>query len=229
MIDAVLAGLALGAVGSAHCMAMCGPLVAVAQPREAAGAARYHLGRTLAYAGLGLVAGLTGGLVASAGFSRPLAIVAGLVLLGQAAVSAGLLRRLGPHLGIARRLTAWIGRAGAWVRRHQRTLGAAGPVAMGALNGLLPCGLVYAALAAAVGLGRVADGTTFMIAFGVGTTPALALAAGSAGRLAARLPRAVRRAAPVALAIVAVLLIARGLRAPAGDSRAQAPAASHLH
>jgi len=51
-------------------------------------------------------------------------------------------------------------------------------------NGLLPCGLVYAALALPVALGSAPLGALAMVLFGLGTVPALvALAAGLAGLL----------------------------------------------
>jgi len=77
------------------------------------------------------------------------------------------------------------------------------------LNGFLPCGLVYVACAAAVPLGSIFAGLTYMIAFGLGTIPVM-LAIGVAGRnLALRFRY--QKLVPVALAVVAMLLIVRGL------------------
>jgi len=61
-----------------------------------------------------------------------------------------------------------------------------GPTAMllvGLLNGLLPCGFVYAALGTAVTAGGVALSTVFMIGFGLGTGPAM-LSVSLLGRVA---------------------------------------------
>ena len=73
-------------------------------------------------------------------------------------------------------------------------------VLFGAANGLLPCGLVYAALGLAVASGDAATGALAMIAFGLGTAPLLTTVAFSAHRVLHQHPRARR-----ALAVVATL------------------------
>jgi sulfite exporter TauE/SafE len=107
----------------------------------------------------------------------------------------------------------------AWLRRH----GIQGPFALGALNGLLPCGLVYAALTAAAGLGSLPQAVGFMVAFGLGTAPVLVFLGLASGAVTARVPVRIRRAAPAMLAIVGVLLIVRGLRMPAAHDHAAPP------
>ena len=70
-----------------------------------------------------------------------------------------------------------------------------GPVVFGALNGLLPCGLFYAALTAAVGVGDLGQALAFMGAFATGTTPVLVFIALAGCAATARVPitdRAVR-------------------------------------
>jgi sulfite exporter TauE/SafE len=80
---------------------------------------------------------------------------------------------------------------------------------LGAINGLLPCGLVYVAAAGAAAMGNPLTGAGYMTVFGLGTLPML-LGIGIAG---ARLSFATRlqRIMPVAVGVVAVLLILRGL------------------
>lgn len=218
----VLAGFALGVAGSAHCAAMCGPLVMLAGARRfppgassTAGwvgrALRYHGGRVLVYGALGALAGAAGGAAARAGFGRALAMIAGVALLVQAGaalprVSAG--RLAGWLAGSVARLVAAVA---AWLRRR----GVQGSFALGALNGLLPCGLVYAAMTAAAGLGSLPQAVGFMLAFGLGTAPVLVLVGLASGAITARVPVRIRRAAPAVLAIVGLLLIVRGLRTPA--------------
>jgi hypothetical protein len=79
------------------------------------------------------------------------------------------------------------------------------------VNGLLPCGLLYAALIAAAGLGSVPAATGFMAGFGVGAVPALGALAYSAQFALPRTSILLRRLAPIALAIVGLMLILRGL------------------
>ena len=217
-------GVLFGAAGSLHCAAMCGPLVAVADgatTSHARGSARwrrraaYHGGRIGVYAAGGVIVGAGGAALESQGLGRALAVIAGLALVAQACVAAGIAGGSGTGATWTR-VTAAISRATGWLRQR----GLARPGIMGALNGLLPCGLVYAALVAAGGAGGVTAALSLMIGFGLGTLPALlgvgAVSAFAAGRGGPGLRRV---AVPVALGLAGCLLIARGL----------GPAAAHQH
>ncbi len=211
----IAAGLLLGLLSSVHCVTMCGPLVlTLGTPSadrtftaRAAHVVWYHAGRIATYAALGLMAGLAGSLFALAGAGRSLAIAAGAVLLAGG-ISPALARRW--HFGLSPWLNI-VSRAGATVRRWHGGHPVAGPVTAGMVNGLLPCGMVYAAVTAAVAAGSIEHAVLTMAAFGLGTVPALA----AVSLTAARIPMAWRRrlapVAPVCLAIVGVLLILRGV------------------
>jgi sulfite exporter TauE/SafE len=115
-----------------------------------------------------------------------------------------------------------------WSRRHP----VAGPALMGATNGLLPCGLLYAAVVAAAGLGGVHDALFLIGGFGIGTIPALFVVTSMASWLPAIMRRRVAQAAPFLAASIGVLLIARGITAGGastircGHTR---PASAHVH
>jgi sulfite exporter TauE/SafE len=79
------------------------------------------------------------------------------------------------------------------------------------VNGLLPCGLVYAAAVAAAGLGGVWTGLVFMAGFGAGTIPVLLMVTISASSLPASSRARLSRLAPLALAVTGMLLIGRGV------------------
>lgn len=173
----VLAFLVLGLMGSvAHCVGMCSPFVMIVARRfgvpegrhSAAGAQLwYTAGRLATYAALGALAGALGGLVEVAGglmgLQRAAATVAGLALVAFALVS----------------LTGWSPRApghGAWFGRVSSVMGGhmpGHPIAVGLFLGLLPCGLLYSAVAAAVARGGAVEGAVALVAFGLGTAPAL--------------------------------------------------------
>jgi sulfite exporter TauE/SafE len=211
-VGIALGGLVLGAAGSGHCAAMCGPLVALSNPRADGATARhlvrhtvlYHAGRIVTYASLGSVIGLTGSVLAGAGLGRALAFAAAAAVLVQA-VAAWRAFRGGSQNVAGAVVTRAIGRIGVWMRRHRL----AGPAAFGALTGLLPCGLVYAALTAAAGFGRAGDSALFMVAFGLGTVPMLATVGLFADRAERWAPPRLRRIAPLALAAIAILLLVR--------------------
>jgi sulfite exporter TauE/SafE len=121
-----------------------------------------------------------------------------------------------------------MGQVSRWLRggRHSATL------LLGIVNGLLPCGLVYAAVLAAIGFGRLDQGVLFLLAFGAGTVPLLAAGAASIATVTHRTRTFGRHGTTIALGLIGGLLIARGLAWPhAHDVPADAPAAdeAHLH
>jgi len=82
---------------------------------------------------------------------------------------------------------------------------------IGMLNGLLPCGLVYMAIAGAIGTGGVAAGSLYMILFGLGTIPMLLVIslAGNVMSLAVR--NRINKLIPVLVVVVGILFVLRGL------------------
>ncbi len=191
-----------GLVGSAtHCVGMCGPFVlaqtvARLESRPAsdmrefhrlsgAALAPYHLGRTTTYAGLGAAAALlAGGVIDVTGLkwlSAALLILAALFFLGYA------VQRIGVHVPWLKSggESGWSRHLGRWARPlFERPVGVRG-YALGLMLGFLPCGLLYGALAAAAASGDPLSGAFAMIAFALGTVPAL-LAVGLAGHVAGR-------------------------------------------
>jgi sulfite exporter TauE/SafE len=223
VIAIVVSGFALGIAGSLHCAGMCGPLVAIA---GGVGRTRWsrvvamltqQAGRIAMYALLGWMAGRSGRLVADAGLRTALSVAGGATMIalavaairdGRAAVPGAASRMMSAVLSV--------------VRRRLPREGWLAPAALGALNGLLPCGLLYTALVGAAAIGGGGSAAVFMTAFGMGAVPALAAAA-SAMHLIPRRSAILRRAAPVAAALVGALLIIRSVApAPAG-------AADHAH
>ena len=231
---ALLSGLALGVASSTHCAVMCGPLVLTVGRRlggrSRAAQLRYavlhHAGRVAVYAALAVPAGLGGQALVLSGFGRALALVAGGLLLAAAASALRL-----PFVDrVTSRVSAGVARAFTPVLRWASTRPIAGPLAAGALNGLLPCGLVYAALTAAAAAGSVPAAMLLMAGFGAGTSAVLiAIAVGSAS-ISASMRTKLRPIGPVVLAVTALILIARGSAQPhPHGTAAPQPAAAHLH
>jgi uncharacterized protein len=207
-----LAGLAGGFL---HCAAMCGPFV-MAQtlsrmgdgPVRLAGAALapYHLGRFVSYTALGAALGGLGGALAAVPGLR-LAIPILLAAAGAMFALQALGKAFGTQSGS---LAAWLGRA---VRPLLETPGPARGFALGVALGFLPCGFLYAALAAAAGSGGAFDGAIAMAGFVLGTMPAL-LVVGFAGAMAAKRWRAaLATISPALLAVNAALLFWMAARA----------------
>jgi uncharacterized protein len=207
-----LAGL-IGSFG--HCMGMCGPLVAMLGVTARRDGSRlpapahvlYHSSRIGMYGLLGLAAGAAGSLVTLGGGLSTAASLLSLVL-GIVVVVLGV-------SFIAR--TGWAGRAlwggsaltGAMSRAVRRG-GTTGVMALGALNGLLPCGLVYSALFAAAAGGSALRGGAAMVVFGVATMPVLIALGLGASRLGARTRDVLTKLAGVLIIAVGIQLMLRG-------------------
>lgn len=165
--------LVLGLAGSLHCAGMCGPLaLAIAQNRRAdarfvGGLLLYHLGRSGVYAVLGLAMGTLAAGVSLVSVQQVISMVAGVLMV----VLAVLTFTHGLHFGTRNRFTRWL------QTHYRRLLGNTHSyrtmLAIGALNGLLPCGLVYVALAGAFGTGSTWLGSAYMGVFGLGNMPVL--------------------------------------------------------
>ena len=201
--------LALGLVGGLHCAGMCGPLMlalpVAGHSRHAfiAGRISYQLGRISVYAILGVVAGAIGQTLLLAGVQRWVSLTLGVVLL------AGLL--ISPRLIEFPWMVLWISKLKRAMAQFLKRRSIASLAALGGLNGLLPCGLVYAAFAAASATSDAIEGATYMFVFGLGTAPTM-LGISLSGRL---VPTAVRLRlrylAPVTMGLVGGLLILRGM------------------
>jgi sulfite exporter TauE/SafE len=200
---------ALGLIGSLHCAGMCGPLALALPPggnRATAffvGRLFYNLGRVVTYCALGVVFGLLGKTLLLAGVQRWLSIALGVVLLVGLFAS----RKLALWRPVNALVEQLKSRMAALLRR--RSFDAL--LVLGLLNGLLPCGLVYVACAGATATGDLFNGALYMLVFGAGTVPMM-LAISLSGKL---VPFSLRlkllKAVPVAVFLLALLLILRGM------------------
>lgn len=185
-----------GIAGAPHCLGMCGALACAAGERPAHQLG-YHLGRIGTYAALGALSGTIGQIVPGPPWVGT--ALAAVLLVGFAASLAGLLPEPRALPGLARLGAAFARRSDLGSR-----------VALGVVNGLLPCGLVYATLSLAVAAADPVRGASVMVVFGACTVPALAVAAVGLRRAVLR-SRAARRV--LAAAVLIVGLATLGFRA----------------
>lgn len=189
---------AAGFAGSFHCIGMCGGF-ACALGRDQGGPAAtvgrhllYNTGRLTTYCFLGAMAGALGevwctsrGLAVPVlngpldGAQRILAIAAGLLMIAMALQFFGLLQ------GFHRVAVGFGGNTLAVsLRSLLNSQSRAAPVAFGVFNGFLPCPLVYAFAIQAASTAAALPGFLVMLAFGLGTFPAM-LMMGGVGRMLA--------------------------------------------
>lgn len=204
-----------------HCIGMCGPIVAaVSMGQRAAGRGRfrlalasltYHAGRI---AGYGLI-GVALGVIGSAAF-----LPGARAYQGWFSIASGLLMIL-LGLGLLGILPTrrWVesSRAGRIVAARMRgLLGArshAGLLLLGFANGFLPCGPVAAAAVSAAATRSPVHGGLSMLAYGLGTIPALVVLGLTAGTLAASVRGRLFRLAAFLVLVMGAQLGLRGLHA----------------
>ena len=205
------AGLSLGFLGSVHCIGMCGPLALALPVRQTKGLHRislllvYHLSRTATYAGFGLILGWAGERLLWFGWQQGLSVFMGTLLLLSVAGFWLWKRNISLLNPVYEKISALY-----------RTCFKQGPgystfMILGALNGLLPCGLVYVAWGGAASWGSAVSGALLMVGFGLGTLPALFALPYISGWLAPRMRRNLQKLSPVVVSLTALLLILRGL------------------
>lgn len=207
-----ISALFSGLIGSLHCLGMCGPIVLMlptgitSKTMFLLGRLAYNLGRIITYAIMGTISGMLGHLVMLAGFQQVLSIVAGVTILLVFFIPGKFFRRVSPSFikNITNRLqNIW-----------SKLLSSSGVFSLfliGLLNGLLPCGLVYVALAASSTTGSAMGGLLFMIIFGLGTVPLMLVFSLFSGLLPSRIRLWATRLIPIGAIALAVLLILRGL------------------
>ncbi|HEY0250320.1 MAG TPA: sulfite exporter TauE/SafE family protein, partial [Kofleriaceae bacterium] len=175
-VIALLAGVtAASALGSVHCLAMCGPLARVHSFRLAG---IHALGRLLTYATIGAIAGGVGKIVDLAarfgGIQRGATILAAAIV-----VIAGIASLLGARAPSSHAF----GDALLQIRPRSEVRRAWW---FGVLTGLLPCGWLWTFAVTAAGTGSIGMGVLVMIAFWLGTVPAMVGVLGLFGRVLVR-------------------------------------------
>jgi len=210
---AFVAGLA----GSAHCLGMCGGIVAAVVLKDQSLSPRgrlvsqvlYNLGRIFTYALLGVAAG-------TAGSSLDLLAVK---FAGLAVFCAADLLVIALGVGSACNVPYLTLSSLEKIAGHlfEKLIGAsvsgAAPLTsfpLGLLLGFLPCGLVYGPLIVAAGRGPVLGGA-MMIALGLGTAPALFFAGSATALLSQRVRRRMLRLEGVAVALLGTVALWRTL------------------
>ncbi|MFO0865631.1 MAG: sulfite exporter TauE/SafE family protein [Gemmataceae bacterium] len=203
-----------GLLGSAHCVGMCGAFTltlgstARSWHANAVRQVVYSAGRIAVYAFAGAVAGYAGWKLGRdfaylVHAQAVLAMIAGVLLIVEGLFSAGILRRPGSHAGGCAGVSAF-----ASMLRAPKLYSV---FAAGMLNGLLPCGLVYAYLAFAAAAGSVHQCGLVMLVFGVGTIPALLLTGMSGSLLGITFRRRLFRFAAWCMIATGVISIHRGV------------------
>lgn len=210
LVPALSAALLAGLLGSAHCLGMCAGIsglfavnTGVATLRsELPFAITYNLGRVLSYSLLGVIVGAFGSVIikASPAIASGIRMLGGIVIILVGLKVAFDLRYLNAIERMGATLWSRIAPAArnlVPVTTLPRALG------LGLIWGWLPCGLVYSVLLIAATSADATSGALIMIAFGIGTMPAMVMTGLGAAKLSLLMRR---RGTRVGLGLLIVVL-----------------------
>lgn len=209
----ILAGFVFGLLGSLHCLGMCGPL-AVAIPHskgsrwtEIADGLLYNFGRILTYTILGVVVGLFGSAISLSKYQNTISIVVGILLLLYVVLPGKMKVHIAKYQVFQK---VSIGFKSVFHKALQ-SHGKISLLVIGLLNGLLPCGLVYVALATSAVFADGLKSGAYMLLFGLGTAPMIFSVFFFRKIITLDIRRKMLKLIPVGIAVIACLLILRGM------------------
>lgn len=202
------AAISIGFLGSLHCAGMCGPLLFALQPEKGwrSSHAMHHLGRLSVYMLFGAAAGAIGSTFSMMGVQQAFSLIIGGILVLSVLLlpfSRFMKNWEGSLSKYSLRLSSWVHQSGS--KGHARSYG------LGLANGILPCGLVYLAVAGAANTFTPWDGTLFMLLFGAGTLPMLLVVRYAGALLPLQLRNRMKRLIPISVLVIGLLLMVRGM------------------
>ena len=209
----LFSALFFGLISSLHCIGMCGP-IAMMLPvdhknptKKALQILTYHFGRLTAYGFLGLAFGLLGKGLFIAGFQQNISITVGVLMIIIAIVPEKVFAQYNFSKPIYKVISSIKSSLGNQFKR--KTFDAL--FSIGFLNGLLPCGLVYAALFGAIAMQNEVLGVAYMLLYGIGTIPLMSVVVYASGFMSVPLRSKLQRIIPIITIGIGILFILRGL------------------
>jgi uncharacterized protein len=204
--------LTLGFFGSFHCAGMCGP-IALALPNNSQSMTSlfvsrilYNVGRITTYTIFGALTGLLGHSLSINGWQSDISILSGIIILlfvifNTQAVQTKINHRIYKFTASLKNVL------GSFMKKKSL----ASLYFIGVLNGFLPCGFVYLALAGAASSHGVVEGMSYMALFGSGTVPMMLILSLSGSFISVKARNWVQKISPVIAIVLALFLIQRGV------------------
>ncbi len=209
----LLSALALGFLGSLHCLGMCGP-IAFLLPLDRESKAKkiaqlfiYHAGRLLAYGIIGVLFGFLGKGLSIFGMQQKLSIGVGIMMILLVVIPSKYFNKY----SLSKPIYAVLGKVKSKLGAELKKKTPDAFLTIGFLNGFLPCGLVYMALLGAVAFGNQLQGGLYMILFGAGTIPLMSMVVFSKGLFSNPIKKKIKKMIPIFVLLVGALFIVRGL------------------
>lgn len=199
-----------GLASAFHCLTMCGP-IAMALPLNrnstlsmTSGIISANLGRITTYSILGFFLGLIGFSVGVFNIFQILSVIFGFILI----ILAWRKQNLSAFEFRNNHLSSWTSKQMGRLLRKKSLFSLFG---IGLLNGILPCGLVFLALASALLASTPIESALAMAFFGLGTLPGLFAVAFFAKKISPLFQKRLKNAFPILLTCIGILMIVRGL------------------
>jgi hypothetical protein len=211
-IDLIYAALVFGLLTGFHCIGMCGPIAIAlplnnhSWPHKIFGSLTYNIGRTVTYTIMGAVFGLLGQGLMMAGFQQWLSIVIGAVMIVSVffPLLFNSIAAKSPLFPLVNQLKYKLGLL--FGKKSYSSL-----FLIGLLNGLLPCGPVYAAIGLSLASGNVVSGALYMTLFGLGTIPIMLSLSLLGNFFTVKVRSKIRKLVPVFIVIMGLWFIMKGL------------------
>jgi sulfite exporter TauE/SafE len=205
--------LLFGLISSLHCIGMCGPIAMILPVSRNNPAKKvvqillYHTGRLTSYATLGFLFGLLGKGLYLAGIQQQISIVVGIVMIIIAIVPDKVFARYNfsrPIYNVISKIKASLGNQ--FKRKSPDAL-----FTIGLFNGLLPCGLVYAALFGAIAMQNVGLSMLYMLLYGTGTIPLMSAVVYVSNFLSFPFRNKLQKIVPLVTVVIGILFVLRGM------------------
>jgi len=207
----LVTALILGLMGSLHCVGMCGP-IALALPlrgksiwQKILGSLLWSTGRIVTYSFIGALFGLIGAGFKFLGYQQAISIAIGSLMVLSVFLPSLFTRftsgKVNALFNPVRR-----GMQQLFREKNNKAL-----FLIGLFNGFLPCGLVYMAVAGAIGTGDFRMAIGYMALFGMGTMPLLLFISVLGNLVSQTIRKQINKVIPVVVVLIGIIFILRGL------------------
>lgn len=212
LLEYFIPAFLIGLGGSLHCIGMCGPLMfssLISNKKKDLSYTRwmfYQAGRISIYVLWGVFFGTIGISVKWFGFQQNISLSLGIAILTILIITKA-------FPSFERKISSvllthfWKSKLSTLLQKQSR----GSSFIVGILNGILPCGLVYVALAGATSLQDPIKGGLFMLSFGLGTLPLISAMLFWSNNLQLNVKKKLTRWYPALIGIIAIMLIIRGM------------------
>lgn len=207
----LLTAFLLGLMGSLHCVGMCGP-IALSLPlrgetivQKIWGSTLWSTGRIVTYSLMGALFGLIGEGFKLLGYQQIISITMGILMILSVLLPA-LFKKFtfGYLISVFDPIRRGMQRL--FQEKNNKAL-----FLIGLFNGLLPCGLVYLAIAGAIGSADLLTAIGYMVLFGLGTLPLLLVISLLGNIVSQAIRKQINRVIPLVVLLIGILFILRGL------------------